>query len=127
MAVRMTLSGLLASVRAVIDERIIAKTNPSSIRGLSESLKERKSDWQGAEGVKIINGMERTEEQELTVEAEQINGPEETEGKEDKSFLDRPLCKGFSRIFLGKVFGTQRFARKQSVLNISIHHIIVSL
>jgi hypothetical protein len=88
MAVRMTLCGLLASVRAVIDEPIIAKTNPSSIRGLSESLTERKSEWQRAARVKIISGLWRTEEQELTVGAEQINGPEETEGKGDNSFLD---------------------------------------
>jgi hypothetical protein len=64
------------------------KTNPTSIRGLRKSLKERKSDWQGAERVKIISGLGRTEGLELTVEAEQINGPEETEGKEDNSFLD---------------------------------------
>ena len=92
MAVRTTLGGLLASVRAVIDELITVKTNPSSIRGLSESLKERKSDWQGVGRAKIISGLERTEEQELTGGAEQINGAEETEGKEDKSFLDQPLC-----------------------------------
>ena len=81
----MTLSGLLASARVVIDERTIAKTNSSSIRGLSESLKERKDDWQRAGRVKIINGMEWTEEQELTAEAEQINGAEEKEGKGDDS------------------------------------------
>ena len=88
MAVRMTPSGLLASVRAVIAEPIIAKTDQSSIRGLSESLKERKSEWQGAGRAKIISGMERTEGLELTVGAEQINGAEEPEGKEDNSFLD---------------------------------------
>jgi hypothetical protein len=91
MEVRMTLSGLLASVRAVTDERIIAKTNPSSIRGLSESLKERKSDWQGAGRARIISGMEWTEGLELTAGAEQINGPEETEGREDNSFLAQAL------------------------------------
>ena len=85
MAVPITPCGSLASVRAVIEERIIAKINPSSIKGLSESLRERKGEWQGAERVKSISGMERTEERELTVEAEQINGLEETEGKEDDS------------------------------------------
>jgi len=88
MAVPTTLCGLLASVRAVIDERIIAKTDQSSIRDLSESLKERKSEWQGAGRVKIISGMEWTEGLELTAGAEQINGPEQTEGKGDNSFLD---------------------------------------
>ena len=127
MAVPMTLSGLSASVRAVIDEPIIAKTNPSSIRGLSESLKERKSDWQGAGRARIISGMERTEGLELTAGAAQINGPEETEEKEDNSFLVQALHKGFSRVFLVKVFGAHRLARKQSLLNIPIHHIIVSL
>lgn len=127
MAVPTTLCGSLASVRAVIDERIIVKTNPSSIRGLRKSSKERKSDWQGVGRVKIISGLGRTEGLELTVGAEQINGPEETEGKEDNSFFAQALCKGFSRVFLGKVFWTQRLARKQSILNIPIHHIIVSL
>ena len=85
MAVPITPCGSLASVRAVIEERIIAKTNPSSIKGLSESLRERKGEWLGAERAKIISGVERTEERELTVEAEQSNGLEETEGKEDDS------------------------------------------
>ena len=88
MEVPMTLSGLSASARSVIDEPTIAKTNPSSIRGLSESLKERKSEWQGAGRAKIISGMEWTEGLELTVGAEQINEAEETEGIEDNSFLD---------------------------------------
>jgi hypothetical protein len=88
MAVPTTLSGLLASVRAVIGEPIIVKTNPTSIRGLRKSLKERKSEWQRAGRGEIISGLWRTEGLELTEEAEQINGPEETEGKEDNSFLD---------------------------------------
>ena len=110
MAVPTTLSGLLASVRAVIGEPITVKTNPTSIRGLRKSLKERKSDWQGAERVKIISGLGRTEGLELTVEAEQINGAEQIEGIEDNSFLVQALYKGFSRVFLGKVFGTHRLA-----------------
>lgn len=84
MAVPMTLSGLSASVRVVIDERIIAKTNLNSIRGLSKSLKERKSEGQGVKRARIISGMERTEGPESSGGAEQINGAEETEGKGDE-------------------------------------------
>jgi hypothetical protein len=71
--------------------------------------------------------MERTEGLELTAGAAQINGPEETEGREDNSFLAQALCKGSSRVFLGNAFGIQCLARKQSILKIPIHHIIVSL
>ena len=85
MVVPMTLSGLSASVRAVTDEPIIAKTSLSSIKGLSESLKERKGEGQGVKGVKMIGGMKRTEGPELSGGAEQINGAEETEGKGDNS------------------------------------------
>ena len=83
MAVPMTLSGLSASVRVVIDERIIAKTNLNSIRGLSKSLKERKSEGQGVKGVKIIGCLKRTEGPELSGGAEQINGAEERGGRGD--------------------------------------------
>ena len=99
MAVLMTLSGSLASARAVIEERITAKTNPSSIRGLSGLLRERKGEWRGPERAKIISGMERTEERESSGGAEQINGAEQTEGIGGDSIL-RPTClRGFFPCF----------------------------
>ena len=49
--------------------------------------------------MKIISGLGRTEGLELTVEAEQINGPEETEGKEDNSFLPKLSVKVFLVFF----------------------------
>ena len=156
MAVRMTLSGLLASVRAVTAERIIAKTNPSSIRGLSESLKERKSEWQGVKRVQTISGMIWTEGPELSGGAEQINGLEETGGQGDerlyellkepdsdrgcpviqeqienlpteRCILDQPFRKGIPRVFLGTVFWGSSPCWKESLLNSSIYHIIVLL